>query len=185
MLAYLTWNPLPIDADVLKAAKELERRYRLSWWDCTIVAAAQTQGCELLLTEDLQDGLRIGSLVVRSPFALEAREAVAEYEAAPRARALHRPRGRRECQFDRPEGIPSAARNLQLTNASRSMTAESPRLPWPNIDPTWSRATATGASQGGSATPSRAACIGSCRAKLSNPKEFERIRKQLRSVIGD
>jgi len=94
VLAYLTWNPLPIDADVLKAAKELERRYRLSWWDCTIVAAAQTQGCELLLTEDLQDGSRIGSLVVRSPFALEAREAVAEYEAAPRARALHRPRGR-------------------------------------------------------------------------------------------
>ena len=26
VLAYLTWNPLPMDADVLKAAKELERR---------------------------------------------------------------------------------------------------------------------------------------------------------------
>ena len=94
VLAYLTWEPLPIDAEVLKAAKEVERRYRLSWWDSAVVAAAQLQGCELLLTEDLQDGLRMGSLVVRSPFTLDAREAVAEYAGAPRARALHRPRGR-------------------------------------------------------------------------------------------
>lgn len=94
VLAYLTWHPLPIDAEVLRTAREVERRYRLAWWDSTIVAAAQLQGCEVLLTEDLQDGLRMGSLVVRSPFSLDVRESLAEYAVAPRARALHRPRGR-------------------------------------------------------------------------------------------
>jgi len=91
---FLDWNPQATDASVFEMAHEVERRYRLSWWDSTIVAAAKLQGCEVLLTEDLQDGLRIGSLEVRSPFSLEARESVAEYAAAPRARALHRPRGR-------------------------------------------------------------------------------------------
>ncbi len=91
---FLDWSPQATDAAVFEMAYEVERRYRLSWWDSTIVAAAMLQGCDVLLTEDLQDGMRMGSLVVRSPFALAASEAVAEYAGAPRVRALHRPRGR-------------------------------------------------------------------------------------------
>ena len=49
VLAYLTWQPLPIDVGVLKAAKEIERRYRLSWWDSTVVAAAQECDAQLLV----------------------------------------------------------------------------------------------------------------------------------------
>jgi predicted nucleic acid-binding protein len=32
------------------------KAYRLNWWDCLVVGAAQVQGCVLLLTEDMQDG---------------------------------------------------------------------------------------------------------------------------------
>ena len=91
---YLAWKPRAIDDEVLASAREIERRYRISWWDSLIVAAAQLQGCELLLTEDLQDGMRFGSVTVRSPFTLEVREPAAPYQVMARAASLHRPRGR-------------------------------------------------------------------------------------------
>ena len=91
---FFAWNPLPIDEALVRRAREIELRYKLSWWDSMIVAAAQLQDCVLLLTEDLQDGAAFGSLTVRSPFTLEAREAGATYAVEPRARSLHRPRGR-------------------------------------------------------------------------------------------
>ena len=90
---YFAWNPLPIDKTLLLRAREIERRYRLSWWDSLIVGAAQLQDCRILLTEDLQDGAAFGALVVRSPFTLELEQPRAAYEVPP-AVALHRPRGR-------------------------------------------------------------------------------------------
>lgn len=91
---YLAWKPRPIDDEVLSTAREIERRYKISWWDSLIVAAAQLQGCELLLTEDLQDGMAFGSLVVRSPFTLAVEQPPARYDAPPMLARLHRPRGR-------------------------------------------------------------------------------------------
>jgi predicted nucleic acid-binding protein len=91
---YFVWNPLAIGEDVLRRAHEIEQRFRVSWWDSMIVAAAQLQDCALLLTEDLQDGMAFGSVTVRSPFTLEVREAAASYAALPRAPSPHRPRGR-------------------------------------------------------------------------------------------
>jgi predicted nucleic acid-binding protein len=91
---YFGWKPLAIDEAVLRRAREIEMRYRLSWWDSTIVAAAQLQDCVLLLTEDLHDGAAFGGLTVRSPFTLDLREAPASYAAAPVAVSRHRPRGR-------------------------------------------------------------------------------------------
>jgi predicted nucleic acid-binding protein len=88
------WNPLPVDESVLRRARELEQRYRLSWWDGMIVAAAQLQNCELLLTEDLHDGAAFGTLVVRSPFTLAVEQPAAHYEVRPALASLHRPRGR-------------------------------------------------------------------------------------------
>ena len=76
------------------SAREAEQRWRLSWWDSLIVAAAQMQGCSVLLTEDLHDGTAFGNLVVRSPFTLEVREPAAAYGATPQLASLHRPRGR-------------------------------------------------------------------------------------------
>jgi predicted nucleic acid-binding protein len=91
---YLAWNPRAIDEEVLNAAREIERRYKISWWDSLIVAAAQLQGCELLLTEDLQDGMAFGGLTARSPFTLAVEQPAAPYAAPPMLARLHRPRGR-------------------------------------------------------------------------------------------
>lgn len=91
---YLAWKPRAIDDEALSTARGIERRYKISWWDSLIVAAAQLQGCELLLTEDLQDGMAFGSLVVRSPFTLAVEQPSAPYAAPPMLARLHRPRGR-------------------------------------------------------------------------------------------
>ncbi len=89
----LSWEPQPVDAKLLARAREIEQRYRISWWDSLIVAAAQLQDCPLLLTEDLQDGGVFGSVTVRSPFTLEVRQPAATY-APGTAASRHRPRGR-------------------------------------------------------------------------------------------
>ena len=91
--ALLAWRPQPLDRAVLESGRELERRFRLSWWDSLVVAAAQLQGCALLLTEDLQDGMAFGQVTVRSPFTLKAGEPIAQY-AVVTAASRHRPRGR-------------------------------------------------------------------------------------------
>jgi predicted nucleic acid-binding protein len=41
-------------------------------YDALIVAAAQDAGCRLLLSEDLQHGLKVGTLTVENPFRREA-----------------------------------------------------------------------------------------------------------------
>ena len=92
--AMLAWAPQPIDAEVLRQARDVESRHRLNWWDCLVVAAAQVQDCDLLLTEDLQDGAHYGGVSVRNPFVLGVAEASAKYAAAPKITSRHRGRGR-------------------------------------------------------------------------------------------
>jgi predicted nucleic acid-binding protein len=88
------WNPQPLDAEVLDLAHDVESRYRLNWWDCLIVAAAQAQNCLLLLSEDLQDRADYGGVVVRSPFTLRIAEESGAYTVPPRPSSRHRGRGR-------------------------------------------------------------------------------------------
>ncbi|MFO1199318.1 MAG: PIN domain-containing protein [Burkholderiaceae bacterium] len=90
--ALFAWQPRAIDPEVLTCGVEVARRFRLSWWDSLVVAAAQLQSCPLLLSEDLQDGLVIGGVTVRSPFTIGVHEAPAPY----RARRVVRGRGPRE-----------------------------------------------------------------------------------------
>ena len=68
VLSFTPWRPVTIDARVLEAAWQVQDRYRLSWWDALIVAAAQVAGCEYLLTEDLQDDQMLGTVQVVNPF---------------------------------------------------------------------------------------------------------------------
>lgn len=88
------WQPQPIDDALLRRAREIEQRWRISWWDSMVVGAAQLQDCELLLTEDLHDGAVFGGVTVRSPFKLSVEEPRASYAVTPTARSRHRPRGR-------------------------------------------------------------------------------------------
>lgn len=78
----LAWKPQPVDEPVFDRAFEIERRHRLNWWDCQIVASAQLQGCSVLLTEDLQDGATFGDVTVRNPFALGVSDDLAAYMPA-------------------------------------------------------------------------------------------------------
>lgn len=91
---YFAWSPRCIDEPLLRRAREIEERWRLSWWDSMIVAAAQMQDCTLLLTEDLHDGAVFGDVTVRSPFTLAAEQAAAAYAPLPESNSRHRPRGR-------------------------------------------------------------------------------------------
>lgn len=92
--ALLTWHPQPVDDVLLRRGREVELRYRLSWWDSLVVGAAQLQGCTVLLTEDLQDGAVFGGVAVRSPFTLAIEEAMATYAVTPSAMKGHPSRGR-------------------------------------------------------------------------------------------
>jgi len=49
-------------------ALRLFERYKLSWYDAVILAAAVEGECEILYSEDFQDGQKFESVVVRNPF---------------------------------------------------------------------------------------------------------------------
>lgn len=80
--ALSAWEPLGIDLATIERAWILEQRNSLSWWDALIVAAAQTTGCRILLTEDLQDGQAFGEVRVVDPFASADRTPEEVVEAA-------------------------------------------------------------------------------------------------------
>ena len=92
--ALLPWNPQPTDREALLRAREIEKRYKLSWWDSLIVAAAQLQNCGLLLTEDLQDRAVYGNVTVCNPFRLGVSEVLESYSAMPPMMFSHPRRGR-------------------------------------------------------------------------------------------
>ena len=56
------------DPLLVLAALELKTKYRLSYWDAAIVAAAQTLGASRLYSEDLNDGQNYAGVMVHNPF---------------------------------------------------------------------------------------------------------------------
>ena len=53
---------------LFERAMEMHFSSRISWYDSLIVAAAVEAECDVLYTEDLQDGQRIGGLLIQNPF---------------------------------------------------------------------------------------------------------------------
>ena len=75
VIALQAWNPIAPDAATFEFAWRLADRHALSWWDALILAAARRGNCDLLLSEDLQNGLVIdGVLRVVDPFAATAEQ---------------------------------------------------------------------------------------------------------------
>ena len=62
------WQPVAIDLGILERAWHVQDGHSVSWWDAVIVAAAQSLGCSILLTEDLQHGHVFGDVRVVDPF---------------------------------------------------------------------------------------------------------------------
>jgi predicted nucleic acid-binding protein len=59
---------VPVDANLVSAAIANIREWQLSYWDALIVAAAETSGCDVVLSEDLAHGRVYGSVRVECPF---------------------------------------------------------------------------------------------------------------------
>lgn len=52
---------------MVSRAVELKSLYQISFWDASIMAAAESAGCRRLLTEDLNEGQIYGSIRVVNP----------------------------------------------------------------------------------------------------------------------
>jgi len=59
---------VPTDARLVREGLRISRDHDLSHWDAMIVAAAAGAGCDVLLTEDLNDGQVIEGVRIANPF---------------------------------------------------------------------------------------------------------------------
>jgi predicted nucleic acid-binding protein len=66
--AYSVWPVVTLQAADLQAASEFEERYRVSFRDALIVAAARKSGAALLLSDTLHPHRAITGLTVQNPF---------------------------------------------------------------------------------------------------------------------
>ena len=55
-------------AGLFEEAFNIFSRYRLSWYDSLIVAAASEARCSVIYTEDLQHGAKINGIRIENPF---------------------------------------------------------------------------------------------------------------------
>ncbi len=58
----------PVTKDIHIQGLFLAERYGFALYDSMIVAAALESGCDVLWSEDMQHGMKIGSLEIRNPF---------------------------------------------------------------------------------------------------------------------
>lgn len=61
------WRVMPTQA-LYERALDIQARYRYSFYDSLIIAAALAAGCTRLYSEDLQHGQRIEGLIIEDPF---------------------------------------------------------------------------------------------------------------------
>ncbi len=66
---YAALDVVTITTELVLAAIDRHQRDTVSFWDALVVTAAERAACEVLWSEDLQDGRRFGDVVVRNPFA--------------------------------------------------------------------------------------------------------------------
>jgi len=60
---------VPVTEAVHVGGLAVAARWKLHLYDSTIVAAALSAGCKVLLSEDMQDGRVIDGLTIRNPYA--------------------------------------------------------------------------------------------------------------------
>lgn len=71
-------DPIRFECDLVAVTEET---HELAWkifcttnfgiYDCNIIAAADLAGCDVLYTEDMNHGQRIGRVTIRNPFMME------------------------------------------------------------------------------------------------------------------
>jgi predicted nucleic acid-binding protein len=60
-----------VDLDLIKGAILLSARYRISYWDAAILAAAEEANASIVYSEDLSHGQLYGGVRVLNPFVLD------------------------------------------------------------------------------------------------------------------
>ena len=68
LASYRTFPLALVDYPLITSGIEASLRYRISYWDGAIVAAAESLGATVIYTEDLSHGQRYGSVRVVNPF---------------------------------------------------------------------------------------------------------------------
>jgi predicted nucleic acid-binding protein len=63
-----SFDAFAYSASAVRAALEAASEGRFSFWDAVLLASAAEAGCSVVLSEDMRDGARLGSIVVRNPF---------------------------------------------------------------------------------------------------------------------
>ena len=54
--------------DIITLAFELREKYSFSFWDSVIAASALYSNCNILASEDMQNGLKINNMVIKNIF---------------------------------------------------------------------------------------------------------------------
>lgn len=57
-----------VDKMIISCAMKRHQSKAFSFWDSLIVEAALQANCQILFSEDMQDGQEIGQLVIKNPF---------------------------------------------------------------------------------------------------------------------
>lgn len=70
---FSAWKVFAPGADDVLRAIALHKQAKVSFWDAMVVHAAAELGCDVLWTEDLNDGQMIRGVRIRDPFAGEER----------------------------------------------------------------------------------------------------------------
>jgi predicted nucleic acid-binding protein len=60
--------PMPLTIEIHDAALRIAERYGYHIYDALILAAALDAECDVLYSEDMQDGQKVDSLTIRNPF---------------------------------------------------------------------------------------------------------------------
>lgn len=68
VFAYLAWEVVVNPPESVISALEIADRYKISFWDGLIIAAADRGGAETIYSEDLQHGQTYGRVRVVNPF---------------------------------------------------------------------------------------------------------------------
>ena len=65
---FAAWKIFAPTADDVLAAIALQKQAQLNFWDAMVVEAAAQSGCDVLWTEDLNDGQLMRGVRIRNPF---------------------------------------------------------------------------------------------------------------------
>jgi predicted nucleic acid-binding protein len=57
-----------VTREIMTAALNARQRFQLSYWDASIIEASRVLGCEVVLSEDLNDGQDYAGVRVTNPF---------------------------------------------------------------------------------------------------------------------